>query len=73
MPKRWSVDGTVTLMGSYNYNWIRWASENSEDLNLVSSPSVAAAYTTHWRHRLGVSVPFIQRADWCRASSAEAR
>jgi phosphatidylserine/phosphatidylglycerophosphate/cardiolipin synthase-like enzyme len=65
------VDGTVTLMGSYN--WTRGASENSEDLNLVSSPTVAAAYTTHWRQRLGVSVPFIQRADWCRASSAEAR
>jgi phosphatidylserine/phosphatidylglycerophosphate/cardiolipin synthase-like enzyme len=64
------VDGDVTLMGSYN--WTPGASENSEDLNLVSSPTVAAAYT-HWRQRLGVSVPFIQRADWCRASSAEAR
>jgi phosphatidylserine/phosphatidylglycerophosphate/cardiolipin synthase-like enzyme len=65
------VDGTVTLMGSYN--WTRGASENSEDINLVSSPTVAAAYATHWRQRLGVSVPFIQREDWCRASSAEAR
>jgi phosphatidylserine/phosphatidylglycerophosphate/cardiolipin synthase-like enzyme len=65
------VDGTMTVMGSYN--WTRGASENSEDLNLVSSPTVAAAYTTHWQQRLGVSVPFIQRTDWCRASSAGAR
>jgi phosphatidylserine/phosphatidylglycerophosphate/cardiolipin synthase-like enzyme len=57
------VDGTVT----------RGASENSEDLNLVSSPAVAAAYTTHWRQRLAVSVRFDRREDWCRASSAEAR
>jgi phosphatidylserine/phosphatidylglycerophosphate/cardiolipin synthase-like enzyme len=65
------VDGTVTLMGSYN--WTRGASENSEDLNLVSSPTVSAAYTTHWRQRLAVSVRFDRREDWCRVSSAEAR
>jgi phosphatidylserine/phosphatidylglycerophosphate/cardiolipin synthase-like enzyme len=64
------VDGAVTLMGSYN--WTRGASENSEDLNLVSSPTVAAAYTTHWRQRLAVSVRFDRREDWCRVSSAEA-
>jgi phosphatidylserine/phosphatidylglycerophosphate/cardiolipin synthase-like enzyme len=65
------VDGAVTLMGSYNRT--RGASENSEDLNLVSSPTVAAAYTTHWRQRLAVSVRFDRREDWCRVSSAEAR
>jgi phosphatidylserine/phosphatidylglycerophosphate/cardiolipin synthase-like enzyme len=65
------VDGNATLMGSYN--WTRGASENSEDLNLVSSPTVAAAYTTHWRQRLAVSVRFDRRGDWCRVSSAEAR
>jgi phosphatidylserine/phosphatidylglycerophosphate/cardiolipin synthase-like enzyme len=65
------VDGTATLMGSYN--WTRGASENSKDLNLVSSPTVAAAYTTHWRQRLAVSVRFDRRQDWCRVSSAEAR
>jgi phosphatidylserine/phosphatidylglycerophosphate/cardiolipin synthase-like enzyme len=65
------VDGTATLMGSYN--WTRGASENSKDLNLVSSPTVAAAYTTHWRQRLAVSVRFDRREDWCRVSSAEAR
>jgi phosphatidylserine/phosphatidylglycerophosphate/cardiolipin synthase-like enzyme len=65
------IDGTVTLMGSYN--WTRGASENSEDLNLASSPTVAAAYTTHWRQRLAVSVRFDRRADWCRTSSAETR
>jgi phosphatidylserine/phosphatidylglycerophosphate/cardiolipin synthase-like enzyme len=65
------VNGTVTLMGSYN--WTRRASENSENLNLVSSPTVAAAYTTHWRQRLAVSVRFSRRGDWCRVSWAEAR
>jgi phosphatidylserine/phosphatidylglycerophosphate/cardiolipin synthase-like enzyme len=65
------VDGAVTLMGSYN--WTRGASENSDNLNLVSSPTVAAAYTTHWRQRLAVSVRFDRREDWCRVSSAEAR
>ena len=54
------VDGTVTLMGSYN--WTRGASENSEDLNLVSSLAVAAAYTTHWRQRLAVPVRFAEAA-----------
>jgi phosphatidylserine/phosphatidylglycerophosphate/cardiolipin synthase-like enzyme len=65
------VDGTVTLMGSYN--WTRGAPENSEDLNFVSSPTVAAAYTTHWRQRLAISVRFDRREDCCRVSSAEAR
>jgi phosphatidylserine/phosphatidylglycerophosphate/cardiolipin synthase-like enzyme len=63
------IDGTVTLTGSYN--WTRGAAANSEDLNLISSPAVAAAYAAHWRRRLGVAVRFIQRGDWCRASLAE--
>ena len=65
------IDGTVTLQGSYN--WTRGAAENSEDLNLISSPTVATAYAGHWRQRLGLSVPFVHREDWCRASSAEAQ
>jgi phosphatidylserine/phosphatidylglycerophosphate/cardiolipin synthase-like enzyme len=65
------IDGAVTLQGSYN--WTRGAAENSEDLNLISSPTVAAAYSAHWRQRLAVSAPFVDREDWCRASSAEAR
>jgi phosphatidylserine/phosphatidylglycerophosphate/cardiolipin synthase-like enzyme len=65
------IDGAVTLEGSYN--WTRGAAENSEDLNLISSPTVAAAYSAHWRQRLAVSAPFVDREDWCRASSAEAR
>jgi phosphatidylserine/phosphatidylglycerophosphate/cardiolipin synthase-like enzyme len=64
------IDGAVTLQGSYN--WTRGAAANSEDLNLISSPGVAAAYAGHWRQRLGVSVPFVQREDWCRYSSGEA-
>jgi hypothetical protein len=39
------IDGAVTLMGSYN--WTEGAARNSEDLNLVSSPAVAAAYAAH--------------------------
>jgi phosphatidylserine/phosphatidylglycerophosphate/cardiolipin synthase-like enzyme len=57
------IDGAVTLTGSMN--WTNGAARNSEDLNLVSSAAVAAAYTAHWRERLGVSVPFDRREDWC--------
>src|SRR6266478_9660613 len=59
------IDGTVTLNGSYN--WTRGASGNSEDLNLVASPVVAAAYAAHWRDRQAVSLRFDRREDWCRA------
>ena len=60
------IDDAVTLMGSYN--WTRGAAANSENLNLVSSPAVAAAYAAHWRKRLAVSVRFERREDWCRVS-----
>jgi len=60
------IDEAVTLMGSYN--WTRGAAANSEDLNLVSSPAVAAAYAAHWRERLAVSVRYERREDWCRVS-----
>jgi phosphatidylserine/phosphatidylglycerophosphate/cardiolipin synthase-like enzyme len=36
------IDGAVTLTGSCN--WTRGAAANSEDLNLISSWAVAAAY-----------------------------
>ena len=65
------IDGAATLQGSYN--WTRSAAENSEDLNLISSPTVAAAYSEHWRQRLAISVRVARREDWCRVSSAEAR
>ena len=58
------IDDAVTLMGSYN--WTRQAARNSEDLNLVASPEVAAAYTVQWETRLSVSVRFAGREDWCR-------
>ena len=64
------IDGTVTLTGSYN--WTRGAASNSENLNLISSPSVAAAYAAHWRQRLLVSVRFDRKEDWCRVASAQA-
>jgi phosphatidylserine/phosphatidylglycerophosphate/cardiolipin synthase-like enzyme len=61
------IDGAVTLTGSMN--WTRGAAANSEDLNLISSPAVAAAYAGHWRDRLAVSSSFNRREDWCRVSS----
>lgn len=57
------VDGIATLAGSFN--WTRAASMNSEDLNLISSPAVAALYATHWQQRLAASVVFIRQEDWC--------
>jgi phosphatidylserine/phosphatidylglycerophosphate/cardiolipin synthase-like enzyme len=39
------IDEAVVLTGSYN--WTRGAAENSEDLNLISSPTVATAYASH--------------------------
>ncbi len=59
------IDGVVTLTGSMN--WTNGAAQNSEDLNLVSSEAVAAAYAAHWRERLAVSVRYDQREDWCRS------
>jgi phosphatidylserine/phosphatidylglycerophosphate/cardiolipin synthase-like enzyme len=61
------IDGAVTLTGSYN--WTRGAAANSENLNLICSPAVAAAYAVHWHKRLGLSVRFDRREDWCRMSS----
>jgi phosphatidylserine/phosphatidylglycerophosphate/cardiolipin synthase-like enzyme len=60
------IDGAVTLTGSMN--WTRGAAANSENLNLVSSAAVAAAYAGHWRQRLALSIRFEQREDWCRVA-----
>jgi hypothetical protein len=65
------IGAAVTLTGSYN--WTRRAAANSENLNLVSSPTVAAAYAAHWHDRLAVSVRYERREDWCRVSSPEVR
>jgi phospholipase D len=59
------IDGAVTLNGSYN--WTRGAAANSEDLNLVASPTVPEAYAAHWRDRQALSLRFDRREDWCRA------
>ncbi len=42
----------------------RGAAANSEDLNLVASLAVAAAYAAHWLNRLAVSVRFERRGEW---------
>jgi phosphatidylserine/phosphatidylglycerophosphate/cardiolipin synthase-like enzyme len=65
------IDGAVTLLGSYN--WTAGAAQNSENLNLVSSPTVAAAYAVHWRERLTASGRFDRREDWCRVLSTKIR
>ena len=56
------IDRKVVLTGSMNWT----ALENSEDLNLIASEAVAAAYMAHWQNRQAVSVPFTRREDWCR-------
>ena len=55
------IDNAVTLTGSMN--WTRGAAANSEDLNLVSFATVAAAYAAHCRERLALSVRFHRRGD----------
>jgi phosphatidylserine/phosphatidylglycerophosphate/cardiolipin synthase-like enzyme len=65
------IDEAVTLTGSMN--WTRGAAANSEDLNLISSAAVAAAYAAHWRERLAASIRYDRREDWCRAASPEVR
>jgi phosphatidylserine/phosphatidylglycerophosphate/cardiolipin synthase-like enzyme len=61
------IDSAVTLTGSMN--WTRGAAVNSEDLNMISSPAVAAAYAAHWHKRLAVSSPFNRREERCRVGS----
>ena len=65
------IDGAITLTGSYN--WTRGAAANSENLNLISSPAVAAAYAAHWRQRLAVSVRYNGKGEWCRVAATEPR
>jgi phosphatidylserine/phosphatidylglycerophosphate/cardiolipin synthase-like enzyme len=61
------IDSALTLNGSYN--WTRGAAANSENLNLVASPTVAGSYAAHWRDRQARSLRFDRREDWCRAST----
>jgi len=59
------IDGKVTLTGSMN--WTGGAARNSENLNLVGSPTVAVAYAGHWHQRLALSSPYSGREDWCHS------
>ncbi len=56
------IDGAVVLAGSYN--WTRGAASNSEDLNLITSSTIAANYAAHWQLRLSLSAPLADR-NWC--------
>ena len=58
------IDNQVTLTGSMN--WTGGAAQNSENLNLIASKIIAAAYAGHWNQRLALSSPYTQREDWCR-------
>jgi hypothetical protein len=44
------------------------ALQANDDLNVISSKALAAAYAARWQDRLVVWVPFTQREDWCRSS-----
>ena len=61
------IDSQVTLTGSMN--WTGGAAQNSENLNLVASKIIAAAYAGHWNQRLALSSPYTQREDWCRSAN----
>lgn len=52
-------DGLWTVQGSYNFSGN--ADKNSENVNLVTAPEVAAAYTAHWTRRQAVSTPYEAR------------
>ena len=58
------IDRRVTIEGSYNFS--AGAAFNSEDLNVVTSPEVAADYARHWLARQSVSVRFADASGWCR-------
>ena len=57
------LDRRVTIEGSYNFS--AGAARNSEDLNIVTSPEVAAAYAAHWQARQAISVRFADASQWC--------
>jgi phosphatidylserine/phosphatidylglycerophosphate/cardiolipin synthase-like enzyme len=57
------IDSQVTLTGSMN--WTGGAAQNSENLNLVASKTIAAAYAGHWHQRHALSLPYTQREGWC--------
>jgi phosphatidylserine/phosphatidylglycerophosphate/cardiolipin synthase-like enzyme len=43
------IDRRITIMGSYNFS--AGVAFTSEDLNVVTSPEVAAAFAAHWQAR----------------------
>jgi phosphatidylserine/phosphatidylglycerophosphate/cardiolipin synthase-like enzyme len=60
-----TIDRKVVLTGSMNFT--SGATQNSENVALIASEAVVAAYTAHWQDRLVASVPFARREDWCRS------
>lgn len=58
------IDRRITIEGSYNFS--AGAARNSEDLKVVTSPEVAAAYAAYWLVRQAVSVRFADASEWCQ-------
>jgi phosphatidylserine/phosphatidylglycerophosphate/cardiolipin synthase-like enzyme len=58
------IDGQTVVEGSYN--WTGQAVHNSEDLNVIRSPLVAAQYERHWRERRAAATPIGEKV-WCIA------
>jgi hypothetical protein len=54
----------ILKSGARSVHWLE-AARNSEDLNVVTSPEVAAAYAAHWQARQAVSVRFADASQWC--------
>jgi phosphatidylserine/phosphatidylglycerophosphate/cardiolipin synthase-like enzyme len=66
------IDRKVVLTGSMN--WTAGAARNSDDINLISSETVAAAYAAHWQHRLvacGALLPARRLVSQPRCSRAQ--
>jgi phosphatidylserine/phosphatidylglycerophosphate/cardiolipin synthase-like enzyme len=58
------IDSSTVVEGSYN--WTGQAARNSEDLNVIRSPGLAAQYERHWRERRDHAVPVGEKV-WCIA------
>jgi phosphatidylserine/phosphatidylglycerophosphate/cardiolipin synthase-like enzyme len=56
------IDGQVVITGSFN--WTKAAQEsNAENLLVLPSAELAAAYAANWEARKAVSRPYVRRSD----------
>jgi phosphatidylserine/phosphatidylglycerophosphate/cardiolipin synthase-like enzyme len=59
-----AIDGHTTVAGSFNFSVA--ASHNSEDLMVIESPEITAAFVDHWSKRRLASTPYQNNPDWCQ-------